>query len=485
MDKKLRNNLVLNVTYHLLAIFVPFITAPYLGRVLGAEQVGTYTYVQSIVSYFTYFAMLGLSNYGNREIAKVRSDKEKRSRIFFQIYAMQLITAGMSVVVYLIYALLSDTSYSSVTLWMTIWVVSNLLDVGWYCMGMEQFKTIVFRNVIIKALNITAILCFVKTANDLNKYTFIMAFGQLLSQMILWIFVRKEVDFIPPKWREIIPHWKPNILLFLPAIASSIYQIMDKIMIGAISTKTDLAFYEYADKIIQIPSLVFSAMGTVMLSRMSNLAFNDSSKGKALTSISMDFSLILASASSFGLAAIADELVKIYYGDEFLPSGRILFALTPVIFLYAWSNVIRMQYIIPNGKDSVYIKATVSGAIANLFMNSIFIPRYGALGATLGTIMAQLVVALIFGWYSKNDLPLKKYVVTNLPCTVLGIIMFIAIKCFQNFHSISLTGLIMDVILGGIIFVVGCLVYAQYAKEHFLTIIWKHIKNMVIGRKKI
>ena len=332
MDKKLQKNIIFNVVYHILVIFVPFVTAPYLGRVLGADGVGNYTYVQLIASYFTCFAMLGLSNYGNREIAKVRDDKYRKSKKFWEIYSMQLMTAGIALVVYCIYAFLYKSSFQILTICMVMWVFSNFFDITWFYMGVEKFQTIVLRNVIIKAFNVFFIFLLIKNSNDLIKYVLLMSISQFVSQILLWPTVRKELLYVKPEWGDIRQHFKPNMMLFLPAIASSVYNIMDKLMIGAISSKSALAYYEYSDKIIQIPSLIFSAMGTVLLSRMSYLSENDNHEAERLIGLSMDLSLVIASGASFGIAAVANELVPLYYGEEFMPCAKILIYLALTMF---------------------------------------------------------------------------------------------------------------------------------------------------------
>ena len=472
MDKKLRENLILNSLYQVLAIFVPLITAPYLGRILKADQIGTYTYVHSIVSYFSHFAMLGIMNYGSREIAKKRDDKNARSKVFCEIYAMQLITAGASVLVYVIYAFLSHTEYQLITKLMIIWTASNLLDVGWYCTGMEQFRTIVKRNIVIKTLNIVLILTLIRAYSDLNKYTIIMAGCQLLSQIIISFVVIKDVKITLPKFSEVWPRFKPNLLLFLPTIAATVYQVMDKIMIGAISSKIDLAYYEYADKIIQVPLLVFGAMGTVMLSRMSNLrAKADNSEG-ALLSQSMDLSMVLASICAFGLASVSVELVDVYYGVEFHSSGLIMLMLTPVIFLNGWANVLRMQYVIPRGLDSIYVKATLAGAVVNLIINFLFIPRYGSVGAAIGTIIAQLVVTFVFTVFSIKELPLKSYIKNNIPFILIGIVMFIIVKLIQMLHADSWVGLAIDILVGGSFYILASALVSKRYPNHIVGLIF-------------
>lgn len=471
MDKKLGKNLILNVLYHILTLIVPFITAPYLGRVLGAEQIGAYTYIQSICTYFILFGTLGLSNYGSRTIAKVRDDRYLRSKCFWEIYSMQIITSLLSCILYIIYAFFISKKYNAEMGIMTIYVVSMMLDSGWYCLGTEKFKDIVIRSTCIKFINLICIFLFVRSQNSFTAYVTIMAICQIISQISLWPTVLHDIQWVKPVWSQVLPHFKPNFLLFIPAIAASIYGIMDKIMIGFISTKSNLAYYEYANKIVEIPNLIFNAAGTVMLSRMSHIMSHDKESSGQLIGYSMDLSLVIASGGALGIFAIADELVEVYYGIQFMPSANVLKILAVTVLFYAWSNVIRMQYIIPNNKDNIYILATFMGAIVNLIINFCLIPRYMSVGAAIGTVAAQFVVMLVYSFYSYKEVPLKYIFLRNIPIIVAGCIMMQFIKLLQNYHEVSWRGLLIDVVIGCALFVILCVGASFIFKSHILGII--------------
>ena len=174
MDKKLLENLFYNISYHILAIFVPFITAPYLGRVLGVEQIGIYSFVASIESYFSLVSMLGIKNYGSREIAKNRDNLESRSRVFCEIMMMQVITTGVVIIAYTVFVFFLFKKYSIAKI-LVLSVMANMIDVSWFFFGMEKFKTIVKRNIIIKIATLALVFLLIKDTSDLSKYVYIVA----------------------------------------------------------------------------------------------------------------------------------------------------------------------------------------------------------------------------------------------------------------------------------------------------------------------
>ena len=242
-------------------------------------------------------------------------------------------------------------------------------------------------------------------------------------------------------------------------------------MIGAIAGEAELAYYEYADKITQIPSLIFTAIGAVMLSKMSYVYTNEEEKAVKLIGSSMDLTFLISTSSMFGILAIANEFVFIYYGDQFINSGPILMTLVPIILLYGWANVLRMQYIIPNNLDSIYIVSTFAGAGVNLICNFIFIPKFLALGAAFGTIAAQLTVALFYTFSINKKLPFKSYLRNNIVICLIGFVMFCVIKAVQQFHPVSLIWLILDIVIGAVSYGILYFVYGLYSKSNLAGVL--------------
>lgn len=353
--------------------------------------------------------MLGLNNYGNREIAKVRDDREKTSVCFSSIYSLQIIVNIIAILSYIGYIYLFDTQYECIAKLQIVYLISVIFDVNWFYFGLEKFKMTITRNLIIKIISIGLIFLLVRDRNDLWLYTLIIALATLISQLYLFIQLRKYIDFRIVKPNEIKPHIKGVALLFIPVLAYSIYRVMDKIMIGSISNVEELGNYENAERLINIPISIISALGTVMLPRMAYLLANKQSDFQKTILSSMNLVLILATIMAMGLFLIADEISLIMFGPEFGKSGLIIKSIAITVVISAWANVIRTQYIIPKGLDTVYVKSTIGGAVINLISNVIFIRLYGALGACIGTVLAELYVMLYQSIVCRYELELKKY----------------------------------------------------------------------------
>lgn len=453
--KSENKNFLLNVAYQMLTYIFPLITVSYISKRLGVDNVGIYSYTYSIVYMFMLVGMLGINNYGNREIAKVRDNREELSRVFWSIYRLQLMIVGVVIVGYLSYLFLCCKAYKEIAAIQFLYLVSVCFDINWFYFGLEKFKLTITRNCIIKVLSLVLILCFVKTEGDLAVYTYIMAGSTVASQLYLIFSLHKYVNRVKITLRDSLNHLKGCLLLFVPVLAFGIYRVMDKTMLGSLSTVTELGYYENAERLINIPISVINALGTVMLPRMAYLLENKASEdSKKTIYASMKLALLLASVMATGLYLIADDVSVVLFGEQFLKSGSIIKILSVTILASAWANVIRTQYLIPMRMDRIYVKSTVGGAIVNLILNTLLIGKYGSYGACVGTIVAEYFVMLYQTICVRNELDIDEYAKMLLKDLLsAGIIMAIA-YCVGCFFATVVARLIVNILVSVLLFIV-------------------------------
>lgn len=447
----IKKNFLYNMSYQLLTLILPLITTPYISRVMGAEKIGVFSYTYSIATYFGMFILLGLNNYGNRTIASVRDNKDKLSSTFWNIYAFQLVLGVVMSVIYLGYALFMAQE-KIMALIQFFFLVSSMLDINWFYFGLEQFKLTVTRNTIIKVVTVIAIFIFVKSPDDLYKYTIIMALGTLGGQIVLWYFLKNYVQKAKITWGEIKKHIKPNLVLFVPVIAVSMYISMDKILLGYLTNKTEVGYFESANKVTTIPSLLIGALGTVMLPRVSNLV----SKGKGDTikrylELSQLVSVFLSVSMALGMSGVVREFVPLFYGTGFEKCQILIPILVLSSIFIAWANVIRMQYLIPYKKDEIYVKSVVYGAIINIIVNIILIPKLASIGAAIGLLVSEATVCIYQSWRTRHELPERSLIIKSVPFVLSGIIMYLVIINIPIIQGTFIT-LVLKVILGAFIY---------------------------------
>jgi O-antigen/teichoic acid export membrane protein len=257
-----KTNMLLQTIYQLVILVFPMIVSPYLTRVLGEGPLGEYTYSSSIAYYFIVLAALGISQYGQRIISQRREDQTLLRKTFWSLYFVHICLAVISILAFVLFSFFFDVSYKLLFYIEIIYVSSSLFDITWLFYGLENFKSVVWKNAVIKILESVCIFCFVRSASDLWIYTLIMSSSTLLGQAVLLPKAIRSVRPIAFGWSDIKEHVKPLFVLSIAAIASTLYTVFDKTLLGAMTNTDNVAYYEYSNKIVNIPK---SLMGVITI----------------------------------------------------------------------------------------------------------------------------------------------------------------------------------------------------------------------------
>lgn len=466
----LKKNFAFNSAYQLLQVITPLVTTPYLARVLGPEQSGVFSYTQSITNYFVLFATLGISTYGVRAIAQCGDDRRLRSKVFWGAYASQLISGALAALVYVAYAVFIHEGGMLITLLWSLWLIFAAMDVSWLLFGCEEFKVPTIRSTATKLLSLVFIFAFVKTRDDLWLYVLAISGSFFLNGIIVWPFVRRYVDYVRPSASEVKRHLRGNIGLFVPVIAVSVYTTLDKIMLGVMSSEEQVAFFSYSERISRLPLSVLQALGVVMMPRMSYLLM-EGQREKALGLLKNSIWIMLAAsmALAFGISAVAPEFVPVFLGEGYEPCVGIMTFLVVIIPVISMTNVIGKQYLLPLSRDREYTFSLIVGAALNVAVNVLLIPRVGAVGAAIGTIVAEVSILIVQVICVRGELPLLVYLRDSIPYVAMGTLMFIAIRTLSPvmhaYVQSSVVGLGLEVIIGAVIFSICFFIYGFATKN--------------------
>lgn len=468
MSSDEKKNYIYNVIYRLSIIILPLIVTPYIARVLGPDQVGLYAFSSTVACYFIMFAKLGLDNYGNRSIASCGDDINKRSKVFWSIFVIQMISSILSIGIYIL--LIVTVFDNQIIYWIQLmYVGSALFDYSWFFYGMEKFRITTLRSIISRTFIIIFVFAFVNSKDDLLIYTGIMAACFLFEQMQLLPFLFRHVKRVPIQKKDIVNHIGPNFKLFVPLLALSIYNWMDKLMLGVMVGSTAVvAFYTYAENIINLPKGILSALDTVMLPRISNLvAKNHIEEGIKKMRNSIRFNSFISCALCFGIAGLAPVFVPWFLGPEFMPTVVLTIQLAIVIIPMSITNVVQTQYLIPFKKENIYIRAVVLGAITNFILNLLLIPFYGTVGAVVGTLIAEIVACTYQLLCIKDIYNFRQLFATLSPFLICGIIEFALIYALSYLPINTIPLLFLQFIAGGTAYLVGCAIYLIYINKEF------------------
>lgn len=453
MKKSVFVNYIYNITYQILLMILPLITTPYISRVLGADSIGAYSYTQSITYYFTLFGCFGLNLYGQREVAYVQNDRNKRSKVFWEIVSIRFFTHLVSLAVFCT-TFIHHTKYSILFTIQIVDIVASFIDVSWFFQGLENFKRIVTRNIIIKLLAVAAIFIFVKTPADIIIYALIYSLSLLIGNVIMILYLPKLVTKHKLKGADVLKHIKPCFVLFLPQIASSIYNVLDKTMIGALTgIEAEVAFYEQAQKIVKVALSFLTAIGTVMLPRIASVfAQKDYKAIKSYLEKSFRFAFFLGIPLSLGMISTASCLVPWFYGSGFEKVAPNIMVIAPIILIVGLSNVIGVQYLLPTEKQNAYFISVLCGSLMNIALNIVLIPKLFSLGAAIASIVAEFSVLMVQVFMTRKEFDFKIIFKDSIKYFISGLLMTGCIFFETSFLTPSIKSSIIQICTGIVVY---------------------------------
>ena len=454
MNKKsITKNYIYNVTYQLLAIILPVITTPYVSRVLGAENIGIYGYTISIVTYFILFGSLGVALYGQRQIAYERDDKKQISKTFWEVFLLRLFTMFVSMILfYILFA--RNGQYSFYYKILLLDLIATMVDISWFFQGIEEFKKTVTRNIVIKIISVVCIFLFVKTSDDLVIYFLIYVLSLLFGNLTLWVSLPKFIQKVNIKSLDVLRHLKPTCVLFIPQIAVQVYTVLDKTMIGAfVANKSEVGYYEQSEKIIKMLLTIITSLGTVMLPRIANcFAKNEKETIKKYMINSFNVVFLLAFPLMFGIISVSNAFVPIFFGNGYDKVAIIMSTLSPIILFIGLSNVIGTQFLLPTNRQKEYTISVIYGAVVNLIFNSALIPKFAAIGATIGTVVAEFTVTMVQFYFVRKDFNVLKIIKLSKNYIISGLIMFIICLIVRIKIHINFISIILQIFIGTLIY---------------------------------
>lgn len=449
----LKKNYLLNTANQLLSLIVPLITAPYLSRVLTSDGIGIQSYTNSIVTYFTLIAVMGSSSFGQRQIAYDRDNRREMSEAFWNIMGFRFITTCVTFVAYILFVF--NVKQYNVYYWIwSLQVVNVVLDITWFFQGIEEFRKIVTRSVLVRLSHALSIFLFIKKADDLWLYILLTCGFNTLGYLVMWAYLPRYID--KPRRVHPLANCKDIFLLFLPTIATQVYVMLDKSMIGWITTSTyQNGCYEQAEKIARISLTVVTSISTVVLPRIASLfKKNELDSAKEILYNGYRFVLLLSIPMTFGLLAVADTFVPVFFGAGYEMAIPLLHIFSFIIIPISLAHITGYSYLIPTGQQNVYTASVTVAAVANLLMNLLLIPRIGAIGAAIGSVTAEVTGILIqlFYCFAKKQLQAKRVFHDSWHYVISAVAMAVIIQLESLLMSENLISLLCKVTSGAAVY---------------------------------
>lgn len=451
----IKKNIIISTLYQILSVVTPLITAPYISRVIGPSGIGAYSYTSSIQLYFSLFAALGTAEYGMREIARVRMNVEERSRLFFEIELVSVLTSVGMLILWFIF-IGFQKHYHIMYLILTLNLFNTMLDISWFYDGLEQFQYTVTKNAVVKIIGVILILLLVKSAKDTDLYVLIMTGSTLFGTMTMWLALKKFVVPTKIRLKSLKKHFHETVVYFIPTIATSIYTSMDKTLIGLITHSNDEnAYYEQATKIINlIKAVTFTAVNSVLGARISFLfAQKKYVEIKQRIHMSINYIMFIGVGVCFGLIAISSTFVPIFFGNGWGKVILILQLFSPQVIIIGISNCLGWQYYTPAGlrkQSAIYI---IIGAIVNLILNLCLIPYFASAGATVASIIAELTISILYLANSNGYLKVQYVINILLKKLIAGGIMCLIMYGLSMINIAQVYSLVIQFVGGSVVYI--------------------------------
>ncbi|BCX31021.1 flippase [Latilactobacillus curvatus] len=445
---KIIKNYLYNVFYQVFVLLVPLITMPYIARVLGPTGVGINSFTNSNTQYFILIGSIGVSLYGNRQIAYYRDNRVEASQIFWEVFLMRLVTIVAALALFFGF-LWFVKDYHQAYLMQAILIVAAAFDISWFFMGFENFKVTVLRNIIIKLISLACIFIFVKNQGDLTLYIAILSISQLIGNLTLFPYLKHYIDM--PDWHKlkIWRHFQPSLVLFIPQIATQVYLILNKTMVGKMVSVEAAGFYDNSDKIVKMVLAIVTATGTVMLPRVANtFAKGDHEQVKKYLYQSFDFVSAVSVPMMFGIAAIAPNFATMFFGKDFAAVGPLMMVESIVILMIAWSNVLGVQYLMPTGHNKEFTISVTVGAVVNIILNVPMILWLGTQGAMIATVISEISVTAYQFYVVRHELSIRQMTAEVWKYLLGGLMMFAVVLYLNLTLPFSMLQLVLQVGVG-------------------------------------
>ncbi len=400
-----------------------------MSRVLGADGIGIYSYTSSIMTYFTMFACLGTLSYGAREISQHRDDKYAASKLFYEIELMTIVTSLIAMAIWT-FIIIFSTDYRYYFLALLPLLLGTMFDISWYFTGYERIKSIVIRNTACKIAGIVLLFLLVKEKSDLTLYILLNSLITMVGSLSMWSYLPKMLVKVNFKTLNIQRHLRETLVYFIPTIATSIYTALDKTLIGLI-THDNYAngYYEQATKVIKIvKTAVFVSLNSVMGARIAYLFAQEKFEEiHRRIARSINFILLLGYGAAFGILGIAGNFVPAFFGKGYEPVIGLLCLMTPLIIIVGVSNCLGSLYYTPSGQRAKSAKFIVVGAIVNLCLNLCLIPLWGATGAIIASIIAELTIVILYLKYCERYVTVGLLSKLSWKRVLSGAVMYLAV----------------------------------------------------------
>lgn len=385
-------------------ILFPILSFPYASRILGPVGIGKVQFIVSLAQYFSLIAALGIPIYGITQAARHKDDPKKLAIAFAELTGIYITASLLLFGIYLLMIFSVPFFFQERTLYLYggSLIFLSFCYTDWFYMGIENFRIITIRSVLVKTICILLLFLFIKTEADFGKYLLIIIFSILGNQLFSFLAIIAKTRFQISDL-DFKKHLKPLLYIFSAGIAASIYTILDTVLLGFLSNDRAVGLYTASVKVVRITFPFITAMGVILMPAISkSFSINDLDQVKKLHKISFTFLTFFSIPISAGIALLAPEFIVVFSGKEFAPASLSMQILSALPILVGVGHFFHLQVLIPSGKNKEVFFSMLAGVATSLSLNFLLVPLYHETGAAIATIFTELVVSLAYGLFIRK-----------------------------------------------------------------------------------
>lgn len=465
MSKSIAKNAALNMGHKAVTVLFPLITSVYVSRTLGASGIGQVSSAQNMVTYFTMIASLGIPSYGVRAIAQTKSNTGECNRTFTELFIINLISTLFSFLCYIVFlvCLKKVVCPNALQIIFSSLILMNAFNIEWLYQGFEEYKYITIRSIIVKIISLVLMFLLVKTERDVYGYAIIVCFGTVGNYLLNITQLRKYVRFTN-KSIDIKRHMKAILTFFASVIAVEVYTMLDITMLTYMCRPENVGYYSNASKIVKIIANTITAIGAVLLPRLSLYFGNqDEIKVKKLVSNFFDVITMFSLPCCIGIYITADELIPVLFGDSFLPAVATIRILCPMAVLLPLSGGIFAQILQTSGREKDYFVGVCTGAVINVILNAVLIGRLQENGAAFASVLTECCVNIVMLLFCRKVIRVK-YISRDLMVSVLSCVALVIslelVKILIPVYS-NILLLIIEITVGVLTYFGGLIIFGN------------------------
>ena len=412
----LKKNVIYSSILTVSGYLFPLITFPYVTRVLGVNNIGICNFADSIVQYFIYFSMMGMMTVGIREVARTKGNLQALSNTFNSLLALNLIATVVAIILLLLCTTFVPQMYEHKEMFYigTAKILANTLLVEWLFKGLEDFKYITARTIVIRGIYVLAVFIFVRDQSDYILYFALTSLMVVVNAVVNILYSKKFVKY-SLKDISFTNFLNPFFILGIYSLLTSLYTTFNVAYLGFVSNTIEVGYYTTATKLYTIIMSFFTAFTGVMLPRMSTLlAEGKVDEFKSLTSKSVEVLLSFAIPLIAISEICAPQIIRIIAGEGYEGAIMPMRIVMPLMIIIGYEQILVLQMLSPMKKDGSILTNSMLGAGIALLMNILLVEKWASIGTSIVWICSELTVLASAQYFVKKYIgyiiPLRSFI---------------------------------------------------------------------------